>query len=42
MNVFTNLRLATRLILSFVLVSTISVVIGVIGLSGTSTVGKLM
>jgi len=42
MAIFSNLRLAARLILSFVVVSAISVVIGIIGLTGTSTVSGLM
>ncbi len=42
MNFVSNLRLSARLLLSFTLVSAISVVIGSIGLSGTSRVSGLM
>ena len=42
MNAFKNLRLATQLILAFVLVALVSVVVGAFGLSGISTVTKLM
>jgi methyl-accepting chemotaxis protein len=42
MNFFSNLRLGTRLVLAFLLVSAISVVIGILGLSGTASVNKLM
>lgn len=42
MNSLSNLRLGTRLLFSFALVAAISVVVGLIGLSGTSSVNGLM
>ncbi len=42
MNSLSNLRLGTRLLLSFALVATISVVVGLLGLSGTSSINGLM
>jgi methyl-accepting chemotaxis protein len=42
MNVLARLRLAPRLILSFLVVSAVGVVIGLFGLSGTRTISQMM